>query len=40
MVSLNSTVSCGTTPIAARRLSCVTSRTSCPSIRTAPSVAS
>ena len=33
IVSLNRTVSCGTMPIAARRLSCVSVRTSCPSIR-------
>jgi hypothetical protein len=31
-VSLNSTVSCGTMPMAWRRLVCVTARMSCPSI--------
>jgi hypothetical protein len=39
-VSLKSTVSCGTMPIAARSDCCVTSRMSWPSIRIAPSLAS
>ena len=37
-MSLNSTVSCGTTPIAARSEACVTLRISCPSIVTRPPV--
>ena len=36
MVSLNRTVSCGTTAMTERRDACVTSRTSWPSTRTAP----
>jgi hypothetical protein len=38
MVSLNSTVSCGTMPMAPRRLACVTSRMSWPSMRIAPAL--
>jgi hypothetical protein len=40
MVSLNSTVSCGTMPIAPRRLACLTSAMSCPSIVIRPAVGS
>ena len=36
MVSLNSTVSCGTIPIEARSDDCVTLRISCPSTRILP----
>jgi hypothetical protein len=40
MVSLNSTVSCGTMPIAERSDVCVTSRMSSPSIRMRPPLTS
>ena len=40
MVSLKSTVSCGTTAMCARRLRCVTLLMSCPSTRTAPALGS
>jgi hypothetical protein len=40
MVSLNSTVSCGTMPMARRTLACVTLRMSCPAMRMLPACGS